>query len=56
MTYYCHCQEITARKDEEVTCGDKIATVGQTGMATGPHLHFALSRNGAFVDPQDYIN
>lgn len=52
MTYYCHCQEITARKDEEVKCGDKIATVGQTGMATGPHLHFALSRNGEFIDPQ----
>ncbi len=55
MTYYCHCQEITARKDEEVKCGDKIAAVGQTGRATGPHLHFALSRNGEFIDPQDYI-
>ena len=55
MTYYCHCQEITARKDEEVKCGDKIAAVGQTGRATGPHLHFALRRNGEFVDPWDYI-
>lgn len=55
MTYYCNCQEILARKDEQVKCGDKIATVGQTGMATGPHLHFGLNQNGEFVDPQDHM-
>lgn len=36
---------------EQVALGDKIATVGQTGMSTGPHLHFAVSVNGEFVEP-----
>ena len=53
MTYYCQCQEITVKKDDQVKRGDKIATVGKTGQATGPHLHFALSRRGWFVNPED---
>ena len=55
MTYYCQCQKISAKKDDQVKRGDKIATVGQTGQATGPHLHFALSRHGWFVNPESYM-
>lgn len=55
MTYYCHCQGVTVKEADQVKRGDKIATVGQTGQATGPHLHFALSRDGKFVNPQDYM-
>ena len=53
MTYYCHCQGIIANKDAQVKRGEKIATVGRTGRATGSFLHFALSKNGAFVNPED---
>lgn len=53
MTYYCHCQDIMVAKEEQVSGGDRIATVGSSGRATGAHLHFALSRNGVFVDPAD---
>ena len=55
MTYYCQCKEVTVKKDDQVKRGDTIATVGQTGQATGPHLHFALSMDGAFVDPAGYM-
>lgn len=55
MTYYCHCAEITVEKDMQVKRGEEIATVGSTGMSTGPHLHFALSRFGEFVDPAKHM-
>ncbi len=56
MTYYCHCESVSAQKDGYVKQGDVIATVGSTGMSTGSHLHFAVSRNGEFVDPEMYLS
>lgn len=50
-TYYTHCQEITVTEGSSVTAGQKIAAVGSTGRSTGPHLHFALSRDGEYVEP-----
>lgn len=51
FTYYTHCQDILVAKGEQVSQGQKIATVGSTGMSTGAHLHFALSRDGEYVEP-----
>ena len=39
------------REGTSVDIGEVIGTVGATGLATGPHCHFALWRNGAYVDP-----
>jgi len=39
------------RAGERVEQGDTIGFVGSSGLATGPHLHYALTRNGAFVNP-----
>lgn len=50
MTYYAHCDEIIAEMGAEVVQGEQIATVGNTGASTGPHLHFAVSRDGRFVE------
>ena len=50
-TYYSACQEIFVSVGDEVSAGDKIATVGSTGRSTGPHLHFSLSRNGEPEEP-----
>lgn len=52
FTYYTACAEVLVSQGENVTQGQKIATVGSTGRSTGPHLHFALSRNGEYVDPE----
>ena len=50
MTYYAHCDEILAETGQGVEQGEQIATVGNTGGSTGSHLHFALSRDGRFVE------
>ncbi|MBO5909859.1 MAG: M23 family metallopeptidase, partial [Clostridia bacterium] len=38
-----------------VAAGQKIATVGRTGNATGNHLHFSVLINGRQVDPSYYL-
>lgn len=54
-TLYAHCSKITASSGTAVTEGQKIAEVGETGMATGPHLHFELHRDGTYLNPIYYV-
>ena len=55
-TLYAHCSRITASSGTAVKRGQKIAEVGETGMATGPHLHFELQRDGAYLNPVYYVS
>ncbi len=55
-TLYAHCSRITASSGEAVNRGQKIAEVGETGMATGPHLHFELQRDGTYLNPIYYVS
>jgi murein DD-endopeptidase MepM/ murein hydrolase activator NlpD len=41
----------TVAPGDEVAAGQKIGTVGLTGMTTGMHLHWAAWKNGALIDP-----
>lgn len=51
MTYYTHCSEVSVEKGDQVTAGERIAAVGQTGSATGACLHFAVSYGEAWEEP-----
>jgi murein DD-endopeptidase MepM/ murein hydrolase activator NlpD len=42
---------ITVTKGQNVNKSDKIGTVGMTGRATGPHLHWGISLFGTHLDP-----
>lgn len=50
-TTYCHCSEILAVEGAVVRAGETVARVGDTGMATGPHLHLELRLNGVLHNP-----
>lgn len=54
-TLYAHCSRVTVSSGAAVTEGQKIAEVGETGMATGPHLHFELHRDGTYLNPIYYV-
>ncbi len=51
VSQYAHNSRILVRKGERVTRGKIIARVGQSGRATGPHLHFGVSKDGKWIDP-----
>ena len=55
-TLYAHCSRITVSSGAAVRRGEKIAEVGDTGMATGPHLHFELQRDGTYLNPVYYVS
>ncbi len=55
-TLYAHCSKLLVSNGENVAKGQKIAEVGQTGRATGPHLHFEVKRNGKTIDPELVLN
>ncbi len=51
ITMYCHLQRIDVTPGTALERGTRIGAVGMTGRVTGPHLHWGVSLNQAFVDP-----
>ena len=53
VSIYGHLSQITPGLDrgESVSLGEVIGRVGTSGLSTGPHLHFALEREGHYINP-----
>lgn len=55
-TLYAHLQYLYVRPGEVVAPGQLLGTAGQTGRATGPHLHFELLHRGQRCDPSGALD
>src|SRR5690349_17812010 len=55
VTKFAHASKILVKKGQRVSRGERIALVGNTGLATGPHLHYEVHVNGRPVDPLKYV-
>lgn len=54
-TLYAHNSRLHVKEGDEVNRGDRIASVGTTGVSTGPHLHYEVIVNGKAVNPRAYL-
>ena len=55
LTVYAHNSDLLVSQGQAVRAGDRIALVGQSGHATGPHLHFEVRSGQIPRDPMSYL-
>ncbi len=55
LTVYAHNSVLLVSEGQPVRAGDRIALVGQSGQATGPHLHFEVRSGQIPRDPMSYL-
>jgi len=53
---YFHLSEMTVAVGDRVKAGDRVGSVGSTGLATGPHLHWEVRVSGVPVDPESMLD
>lgn len=55
MTVYMHCSKLLVSVGTKVSKGDTIALMGTTGNSNGVHLHFAVRKDGSYINPMPYF-
>jgi biotin carboxyl carrier protein len=55
VTKFAHASKLLVRTGQKVSRGQRIALVGNSGLATGPHLHYEVHVNGRPVNPLKYV-
>ena len=55
ITVYGHVDSFSVSEGQQVEAGEQIATMGNEGQSTGPHLHFEVIEDGSKIDPQPWL-
>lgn len=55
QTYYGHLSSYSVKAGDKVTAGQQIGVMGDTGNATGVHLHLGVLADGKFIDPAGWL-
>jgi murein DD-endopeptidase MepM/ murein hydrolase activator NlpD len=55
-TRYAHLSRMTVKVGDVVMKGQKVGELGQTGRATGPHLHFEVRENSVPLNPNRFLS
>lgn len=53
---YAHLSKVLVKKGEKVKQGQIVAQSGNTGLSTGPHLHYSLRKDGKLLDPMPFLS
>ncbi|MBL4606956.1 MAG: peptidoglycan DD-metalloendopeptidase family protein [Pseudomonadales bacterium] len=51
VSMFCHMSSVNVQLGQHIKRGQRVGSIGQTGRATGPHLHWSVSLNNARVNP-----
>ena len=55
LVKYLHMERVDVRTGQFVNAGDVVGLSGNSGVSTGPHLDFRVSKNGIAIDPKEYL-
>ena len=55
LTRYAHNDSLTVEPGTQVTAGQQIATLGNSGRSTTPHVHFEVLQNGSQINPAEFV-
>ncbi len=57
MTFrFCHLSETSLKVGDKIKCGEEIGRVGDSGWATGAHLHLEMTKSGEYINPEKEMN
>lgn len=55
-TMYAHLKDFSVKEGEEVKRGQKIGSIGNSGLSTGPHLHYEVRKSGKKINPINFFH
>ncbi|MBQ2753449.1 MAG: M23 family metallopeptidase [Firmicutes bacterium] len=53
---YAHLKEVLKHTGDLLKQGETIALTGNTGLSTGPHLHYGIEFGGTYIDPYEFVD